>query len=553
MPRANRHYLPGYSSADELHTLDEVGITSINTGYTATNVTDTNGNTETMAGTYTKADGTTGEVGNMAMQRDTAYSIANEWLDVPEDVASLPDLQGSGNVYDLQQAMVRDTSGTLKSLIEQFTTTDDIPTRNSLMDQILYKWTGSDTIDPNSRGGAIDARKLTVLEKFYGQAFVGTSGSNPNANAVPLLNKSYNGLSEMFYSQLMSQTHLKGLYDEITYTWDETTQSVKGNLSGVITDIQDRITANATTGNQFLMEFTRTLSGLQAVDTIDTTAFRVVFTPQNEEVGFILDSIGKNVIRGTSGTDSLTGTANADAIAGDAGNDNISGNAGDDVLYGNAGADYLYGGDGNDVLNGGKESIEEARKNLDALQREREKGILSDIVDRERDIIALSGEAIKAKKRSELEKLPSPVDGTVHGLASYTVGGVLTPAQPTVTIVPSGTPLVIEAMALNQDIGFLRLGQEAEVKLDTFPFQKYGTIKGKVIWLSPDAVDDEKLGLVYKMKVEMERTSIAVDGKKIALSPGMSLSVEVKTNKRRIIEFFLSPIIKYATESLTLR
>ena len=205
------------------------------------------------------------------------------------------------------------------------------------------------------------------------------------------------------------------------------------------------------------------------------------------------------------------------------------------------------------IVRQAKDSLEEARKNLDALKKEREKGILSDIVDREKSITAIEGEVIKAKKRYEFEKLCSPVAGTVHGLASYTVGGVVTPAQPIVAVVPDGTPLIIEAMALNKDIGFLKVGQEAEVKLDTFPFQKYGTIKGKVVFISPDAFEDEKLGSVYKMKVELEKPSINVDGNGIPVSPGMAVTVEVKTNKRRIIEFFLSPIVKYAKESLTLR
>ena len=199
------------------------------------------------------------------------------------------------------------------------------------------------------------------------------------------------------------------------------------------------------------------------------------------------------------------------------------------------------------------DSLEEAKKNLETLKKEREKALLTDIVEKEKNIIAIEGEAIKAKKRYELEKLCSPVSGTVHGIASYTIGGVVTPAQPIVTIVPDGTPLVVEAMALNKDIGFLKEGQKAEVKLDTFPFQKYGTIKGKVVSISPDAFEDEKMGPVYKIKVEMERLYIAVDGKKVPVSPGMAVSVEVKTNKRRIIEFFLSPIVKYADESLTLR
>ena len=160
---------------------------------------------------------------------------------------------------------------------------------------------------------------------------------------------------------------------------------------------------------------------------------------------------------------------------------------------------------------------------------------------------------IKANKRTDLERLYSPVDGTVHGLASHTIGGVVTPAQPVVTIVPEGTPLIVEAMLLNSDIGFVKTGQEAEVKFDTFPFQKYGIVKGSVTWLSPDAVEDDKLGLVYKMKVEMERQSINIDGMDTLLASGMSLSVEVKTGKRKIMEFFLSPIVKYTKESLTLR
>ncbi len=199
------------------------------------------------------------------------------------------------------------------------------------------------------------------------------------------------------------------------------------------------------------------------------------------------------------------------------------------------------------------DSLNEAKKNLEGLKKEREKAILSDIVEKEKNIAEIEGEAIKAKRRFELERLCSPVNGTVHGLASYTIGGVVTPAQPVVSVVPEGTPLVIEAMALNKDIGFLKTGQDAEVKLDTFPFQKYGTIKGKIVSISPDAFEDEKLGTAYKIKVELERLFINVGGRNVPVFPGMTASVEVKTGKRRIIEFFLSPIVKYADESLTLR
>jgi hypothetical protein len=98
----------GYSSADELKTLAELGITSISTASTISTQTDPQGNTQTRIGSFTKSDGTTSTVANFSLQRDTTYTIANEWLDVPADIAALPDLQGYGNVYDLHQAMVKE-------------------------------------------------------------------------------------------------------------------------------------------------------------------------------------------------------------------------------------------------------------------------------------------------------------------------------------------------------------------------------------------------------------------------------------------------------------
>ncbi len=209
-----------------------------------------------------------------------------------------------------------------------------------------------------------------------------------------------------------------------------------------------------------------------------------------------------------------------------------------------------------------REALKEARQTLTALQGERQKSILGDIMEGQKNIASLEGEMTKAQKRYELAKLAAPVSGTVHGLQSYTIGGVVTPAQPVVTVVPEGTQLVVEAMAENKDIGFIKAGQPAEIKLDTFPFQKYGTVKGVVTLVSADAFEDkgkdtgkdtDKKGLVYKIKVDMEKTSMVVDGRLVHFSPGMAASVEVKTGKRRIIEFFLSPVIKYAKESLTLR
>ena len=160
---------------------------------------------------------------------------------------------------------------------------------------------------------------------------------------------------------------------------------------------------------------------------------------------------------------------------------------------------------------------------------------------------------IKARQRYKLERLVSPVSGTVQGLKVHTIGGVVTTAQTLASIVPKGTSLVVEATVENKDIGFVKAGQQAKIKLDTFSFQKYGVVKGVVKQVSPDAFEDKKKGLVYKIKVSMEKTHMLVHGKLVPLEPGMTCSVEIKTGKRRIIEFFLSPFKKYEKESLTER
>ena len=117
-------------------------------------------------------------------------------------------------------------------------------------------------------------------------------------------------------------------------------------------------------------------------------------------------------------------------------------------------------------------------------------------------------------------------------------------------IVPQGEALEVEAILENKDIGFVEVGQQAEIKVDAFPFTKYGTIAGDVVDLSNDAVADERKGLVYKMRVLMKRSQIQVNGRPVALSPGMTVTVESKTGTRRLIEFFLSPLLRFRDESV---
>ncbi|NLD47588.1 MAG: HlyD family efflux transporter periplasmic adaptor subunit, partial [Clostridiaceae bacterium] len=176
----------------------------------------------------------------------------------------------------------------------------------------------------------------------------------------------------------------------------------------------------------------------------------------------------------------------------------------------------------------------QAVKNLENFEKERNSTIFNLIVEKDKRISGLEAEITKAQKSIQLKSLVAPVSGMVHSLSANTIGGVLTPAQPVMSIVPEGTTLVIEASLPNKDIGFVSVGNEAAVKFDTFPFQKYGTIKGKVLSISPDAFEDERMGYVYKMRVSIEKTSIWAHKTDVDITPGMTAVVEIKTGKKKL-------------------
>lgn len=195
-------------------------------------------------------------------------------------------------------------------------------------------------------------------------------------------------------------------------------------------------------------------------------------------------------------------------------------------------------------------ALEEGRNQRVALIAETKRIALDSLNEAEQKATGNAQELIKAESRGKLMTLTAPVDGTVQQLAIHTVGGVVTPAQQLMMIVPADNPIEIEAYVENKDIGFVNPGQEAVVKIETFPFTKYGTIEAKVTHVSHDAANDEKLGLIFPARVSLARSTIQVENKTVNLSPGMAVTVEVKTAQRRVIEYFLSPLLQYKDESL---
>lgn len=156
----------------------------------------------------------------------------------------------------------------------------------------------------------------------------------------------------------------------------------------------------------------------------------------------------------------------------------------------------------------------------------------------------------KATQREKLTVLTSPAAGTVQQLAIHTTGGVVMEAQTLMVIVPDEAEVTAEVTLENKDIGFVDPEQDAEVKLETFPFTRYGTVRAVVSRVSADAVLDEKRGALFPATLTLRKRDIEIEGRSVRLSPGMNVTAEIKTGRRRVIEYLLSPIGRIGNESL---
>ncbi|MGA7771314.1 MAG: HlyD family type I secretion periplasmic adaptor subunit [Pseudolabrys sp.] len=213
-------------------------------------------------------------------------------------------------------------------------------------------------------------------------------------------------------------------------------------------------------------------------------------------------------------------------------------------------------------------AIRETRGQAEAEYRH---ALSDDLAKAEQKASGLGQDLIKAEQKTKLQLLTAPVDGVVQQLAIHTVGGVVTPAQSLLVVVPSDSRLEIEAMVSNRDIGFVHAGQEAEIKIDTFNFTRYGLLHGQVLGVSQDAVirdrkedraNERGLGtqnnssepqgqeLNYTARISLDRTQMQIDDRMVNLSPGMATTVEIKTGSRTILSYLLSPLLRYRQETL---
>jgi hypothetical protein len=353
-------------SGRELFNLSEVGIKSIGTSYSDSSFVDANGNEHRQVGGFTRLDDTTGTATDVWFKVNPTRTVAEDWLPVPSDVSALPDLQGMGQVYDLHQAMARDTSGELESLVQSFGEASEVSEREALLGQILVRWAAAEDIDPQSNRGWFNARKLHIMEAFAGRGYYaawipdywGVTPSDPLSCAVPALEKAYDRLFETYYAGLMMQTHLRDLFGSATCSWNAEAQIPHIDLTGVAQDLQTSYSADPTSARTLISEMTRSLVGSGLYRYADLEGFASALVPLAPDIGEMIGAwtdpaVTGIALCGTENADDIVGTIGADTLLGWSGNSSINGGIGSDYIAGYDGDDVLYGGAGIDTLLGG--------------------------------------------------------------------------------------------------------------------------------------------------------------------------------------------------------
>ncbi len=388
--------LNGKTDIGELHSLDQLGILSLTIQATESTYKDANGNSHKLAGSYSKNDGTVLSTADVWFNVNLADTISKNETPVESDVAALPNASGSGTLDNLHLAMQADSSGRLKSLVAQFTNETDSLKRNRLIQEIVFKWADADSVQIDSRGGGgiFDARRLTVMERFSGEAYVSSVagtvlGSNPNLRGMSYINNAFSELEERVYSQLMVQTHFKNIFQAIDFT-EYPDGRITSDLSALPAIINSWMTQEGRDAELSLKELSRVIKGLNIPESIISfDAIRNAITSsgftfssdfenengrdifvgtdqtvkivggfgftenfqfaENEQILYQEACIRSFVAFGGESNESFTGAASNDTLLGGGGRDSLFGDAGEDVLEGQSGDDVLDGQTGSDT------------------------------------------------------------------------------------------------------------------------------------------------------------------------------------------------------------
>jgi len=195
-------------------------------------------------------------------------------------------------------------------------------------------------------------------------------------------------------------------------------------------------------------------------------------------------------------------------------------------------------------------AISQLQSERESLLADQRREFLEQQWQNEQKIKTLGQELVKVRELINRRQVRAPAAGVVQQLSVHASGAAVATGATLMVIVPETRKLEIDATLLNRDIGFVRAGQTAEIKVETFPFTRYGTVPARVVNVSRDAVIDDQLGLVYSVKLALLQGGIRVDGESGTLSPGMGVVAEINTGERRIIDYLLSPLLRYRQEAM---
>ncbi|OUL29753.1 HlyD family efflux transporter periplasmic adaptor subunit [Nostoc sp. 106C] len=198
-----------------------------------------------------------------------------------------------------------------------------------------------------------------------------------------------------------------------------------------------------------------------------------------------------------------------------------------------------------------QEAYQAARNQAQRLASERQSEILTQINKRKEELTNVSGQLEQAQKQQDEETIKAPFAGTIYKIKA--TKGPVQSGEELLSILPEGEEMLLEVKVLNRDIGFIRQGMKAKVKLATFPFQEFGVIDGDVVQVSPNATTDKDLGLVFPTRIKLHKHSINVRGQEVALTPGMAANGEIVTRKKSILTFIMEPVTRRFSEAFSVR
>ncbi len=342
----------GVTESGELETMSAAGIASISLTTTNTDTTDGNGNYIGKTATYSPIGGGTREIADESLQTDPANTVPDSYVSLSGTISALPDLLGTGTVNDLSQAMqiqANASDTTLQGYVESFVAATDDSSRNTLVDEIIYQWTGVQGISSTARGSYFDARQLEALEQFSGQTFVDpyNGTANPGSQSVAALTAAYQQLHDYVLAGLEVQTDLATLFNDIQVSLDVVTGNTQSDYSLAESQILSDLSANRTAGLTELSDFNGALHALGGDTNAGFATFRSDLSAEGADIAATF-LFGAPVVNGTAGNDVITAWAgNQTVIASQGGNDTLIGSGDNETFYGSGGSNLFIGGVGN--------------------------------------------------------------------------------------------------------------------------------------------------------------------------------------------------------------